>query len=263
MINKTYDKKCDVGKLQSEIIATGYPVYPNAGARFYGCNCDQQTDNSWVTTVMCYDDISAGEVVTIADIVANHIPTPVVVVPTPIDDEGKPYVRAEPRPLNTTTLFTGSGDILDPAEIGAGAKIIWDARIDGEFTTVGAPDGFKQKTIDLFFCDEVYVRAGYIFSNCEYDDYLDLYTMCPPTGYYSDGTNYLQNNTGDYIAIDHNVVRCPLNLGSSGLCLDSGTSSRAIPVGYPIRAVITMPVADVTCFGSAMLMIYRARTVVL
>jgi len=92
MINKTFDKKCDCGRLTVEIIAAGLPIYPNAGARFYHVNCDQQTDNSWVTTVVVYDDFTAGETTTLTSVVTAHIPIPLP--STPIDVE-------------ETTIFNG------------------------------------------------------------------------------------------------------------------------------------------------------------
>jgi hypothetical protein len=266
MINRTYDKRCEVGRLSQEIVASGKPVYPDTGARFYGCNCDQ-VDGSYVTTVMLFDDITQAETDAIDALVAAHIPIPLPTPTQPVDAENKPYVRSEPRPLSCTTIFVGAGDKLQdsegPAIIGGGNRIVWNAKNAGEFTTVGAPTGFKRKVIDLVFCDEIYMRAGYIFAACEVEDYLDLYVMCPPGWPYSDGTQMKYNTTGDYLAIDRNVVHFPLNSGNSGVCLDSGTASQAVPAGYVVRAVITIPEDDIDCSGSAILMMYRARTVVL
>lgn len=266
MITKTYDKKCDAGRLTSEIIAAGFVQYPNTGYKFFGASV-YQVDAAWKTQVDLTDAVTQQEEAQIDTIVANSQDVPLPVPVQPIDSDDKPYVRAEPRPLSCTTIFTGSGDKLEdsegPAVIGGGNRIVWNAKNSGEFTTVGAPTGFKQKIIDLVFCDEIYMRAGYIFANCEVEDYLDLYVMCPPGWPYSDGTQLRYNTTGDYLAIDHNVVHFPLNSGNSGICLDSGTASQPVPAGYVIRAVITIPEDDVNCSGSAILMLYRRRTVVL
>jgi len=174
MINKTYDKKCDVGKLQSEIIATGYPVYPNAGARFYGCNCDQQTDNSWVTTVMCYDDISAGEVTAIDAIVAAHIPIP---LPSP------------PIDVEETVIFNGL-EIRDTDEhisststnIGYRVKTLIITNTLDQIVTLhcqGSRDGTNWFDIG----DEYTVAAGVsAYQSCEtYFPYLRAEAQCEVT----------------------------------------------------------------------------------
>jgi hypothetical protein len=212
---------------------------------------------------MFADDITQQEITEVDAIVAATVPVPLPQPTQPLDPDDKPYVRAEPRPINCTTIFTGAGDTLSPASIGTGPRITWDASVQGEFTTQGAPSGCMQKTIDLVFCDSIYMRAGYVFTDCEWEDYLDLYIMAP-NGYpyrKNDGTP-AQNLTGSPLAIEHSVVRFPLNLGGR-IMLDSQTASQEIPSGYIIRAVITIPENDTTCKGSAILMMYRPRTVIL
>lgn len=85
MINRTYDKLCNPSKLNSEIVASGKPLYPDTGARFYGCICNQVND-AWVTTVMLYDDITAGEISSIDSIVDAHIPTQLPSPPIPVEE---------------------------------------------------------------------------------------------------------------------------------------------------------------------------------
>jgi hypothetical protein len=266
MINKTYQHQSDAGRLTSEIIASGKTQYPTTGFRFYGVNTGV-TDGQYYTELMFADDITQQEITEVDAIVAATVPVPLPQPVTPVDSENKPYVRAEARPLNCTTIFTGSGDKFEdsngPAEIGGGTRITWDSSIPGDFTPVGAPVGTMQKTIDLLFLDTVYLRAGIVFSNCEYEDYLDLYVMAP-NGYpyiKNDGTP-AQNLTGSPIAIEHSVVKFPLHVAGH-MTLDSGTASGGIPSGYIVRAVITIPDDDVDCKGSAILMMYRPRTVVL
>jgi hypothetical protein len=263
MNTKTYTHQSDAGRLSSEIIASGKTQYPTTGFRFYGVNTYIDS-GVHKTDVIFADDITQQEITEVDAIVENTVPLPLEQPIQPLDQDDKPYVRSEPRPLNCTTIFTGSGDTLNPASIGTGPRIVWDSAISGEFTSEGAPPGFMQKIIDLVFCDTVYMRGGYVFSNCEVEDYLDLYIMCP-NGYpymKNDGTPAI-NTTGSPIAIEHSVVRFPLNTGNSSVFLDSQTASGGIPSGYIARAVITIPETDVDCKGSAILMMYRPRTVVL
>jgi len=262
MITKNYEHQSDAGRLTSEIIASGKPQYPTTGFRFYGVNTFMD-NGEYITQLLFADDITAGEITEVDAIVAVTIPLPLPQPTPPVDSEDKPYVRSEPRPLNCTTMFTGSGDTLSPPAIGTGPRIIWDASITGDWTTSGAPSGYKQKTIDLVFCDDVYMRAGHIFTSVGVmTAYLDLYVMCPNGAYYYDEDTLLQNTTGYPIPIDHNIVQFPLNKTGSVL-IDSETASSAVPPGYPIRAVISIPDTDDTCKGSAILMLYRHRTVVL
>ena len=83
MIQQTYDKLSNAARLQSEIVTAGLPVSPSAGARFYGCLCNYTGTGTsgYQTIVLCYDDITAGEITTIDGVVAAHIPTPIIAGP--------------------------------------------------------------------------------------------------------------------------------------------------------------------------------------
>ena len=67
MIQRTYDKYTEVGKLTQDIINAGLPVHPDPGARFYGCVC-----HTWIpeTIVELYDDITADEITIVDNCVA-------------------------------------------------------------------------------------------------------------------------------------------------------------------------------------------------
>ena len=180
------------------------------------------------------------------------------------DTDGKAFSRSEPRPLNCTTVFTNVGDTLSPPSIGTGTKLLWDASNSDEFTTTGAPDGFKQKTIDLTFLDTIYPRGGRVHTeNAVHGAYLDMFIMCPPTGYYLVEGVLTQNNTGNYIACDHYVSALPLLMGTNSVELDSGTAAQGLPPYYLIRCVVTVPTTDTTSNGSAVLFIYRQRSIII
>ena len=252
MITRTYQKLCDAGRLQQEIIDSGKLVSPSVGARFYGISVNYAEGGVAETNIFLFDDITQQEISEIDTLVTNHIPTPLPHQPDPkVDDSGKLYVRPETRPIDCTTIFTTRGDTLSPASIGTGNKVTWDASQSGEFSTDGAPSGFKQKVIDIVFCDPIYLSAGAIFFlNGSYGSYLKAEVIMPDTG------------QGEY-ELDHFVVEWPI-LGDapSGSTIDSQTISSELPSGVIMRFTVVLPTDDVTSQGTVGLKIYRARTVV-
>lgn len=267
MQERIYSKQSIVGRLTTELINSGKKMYPDAGARFYGCSSVILQDNTYQTTVFLYDDITQAEVDEIDIVVNAHIPIPLpppVSVVTPTDPDNKPYVRAEPRPLGCTTVFTCNGDFLGsgsiPPVIGGGDRVEWNAANAGEWVTVG---DVKRKTIDLVFCDTVYLRGGHIFSpHSPRGANVSFQVMCPPNGYYMNLGQVKVNTTGDWLKVDENVVKAPLAHGEEPFLLDSFTASNGLPSGYRLRFVIEIPVAEVDCFGNILLLIYRERSVV-
>ena len=75
---------------------------------------------------------------------------------TPLSPDGKEVVRAESRPEDTTTCFTGIGDSAEG--IGDGKEFSWDFSNDDDI--VEAPSGMKRKRIEFKFLDSVWIKEG-------------------------------------------------------------------------------------------------------
>jgi len=65
------------------------------------------------------------------------------------DKEGKQILRAESRPINSTTVFTCIGDDTD---IGNGKEIFWDFSNDDDLISVPSGSDYKRKHIEFRFC---------------------------------------------------------------------------------------------------------------
>lgn len=148
----------------------------------------------------------------------------------PMDADGKPYNRAESRPLNKTTYFTMVGD--DATTLRAGQKTIYDfANTDND--VVSPPTGFKQKQLDLTFLNALNLKEGTIyFKNMEWGSYIDLSVVAPAP---------LVHPTVD-VTVEHFVANHFMfgtnNLGDE---LNTEAASGEIPVGFIFRLLITVP----------------------
>lgn len=261
MIERKYTKLCNSGRLTQELIDAGLPLSPTTDFVFYGVI----TNNSAAgdeTIIILIDDVTQDDLDTCDAVVAAHIPTPLPPEPPdPIpvdlndvqkDESGKMYVRAETRPINCTTLFTSKGDTLgDPPSIGTGTEITWDASKSGEFTSDGAPSGFKQKIIDLVFCDSIYITAGAcFFTNALRGSSLDMMVVVP-------------DNQDGHTIMDHFVNHWPMTgTCQGGSTIDSATISSELPAGTILRFIIIVPESDNVSNGDAVIKMYRTRTVV-
>lgn len=85
MLERKYQKQCNLDRLNYEIVAAGLPQYPNAGARFYGSLANQYP-TYWETTVLLYDDATDPEKATVDAVVAAHVPTPLPFGPIPAEE---------------------------------------------------------------------------------------------------------------------------------------------------------------------------------
>jgi hypothetical protein len=274
MIERAYDKFCITGRLSNELIAGGFPIYPNTGARFYSIRCDQQP-TKWVTTILLFDDITQGELDSIDVLVAAHIPTPmpeepteVTIYGTSLDASGKLYTRSESRPLDCTTVFTTCGDTLGENEdIGSGSRLAWDASVaDGWVDDQnGAPDGTKQFSVVIQFCDSIWLKEGSLYyMNCMKGSYADMTVLCPNGGYYMYLGQVYQNTTGNDLVVDHYLMKHPLQddvpMGDE---LNTETCSQELPSYLKFRWTITVPEDDVASYGYMELEVYRRRSVVI
>ncbi|MBN1467739.1 MAG: hypothetical protein JW924_03355 [Fusobacteriaceae bacterium] len=176
-------------------------------------------------------------------------------------EDGKEITRAESRPLDTTTCFTGRGD--SDTGIGEGKELRWDFSNDDDDIT---PSGvnYKKKRIVFKFSDSVYVKEGAVyFLTAKKGSYIDLHIVCPAGQYYLDnnGTPHLAEED---TAISHYVIShwllgdCPM-----GDELNTESCSVEIPSIYKFWLDIIVPEDDNISCGHISLELYRKRTVIL
>jgi hypothetical protein len=256
MITRTYQKRCDVERLESEILSAGFKKYPTVGFKYYSSSCDQ-VEGGYVTSVLLIDTISEQDITTIDSIVNDHIPTPLPVVNPPSDDDGKPYVRNEVRPLGKTAYFTSAGD--DPVlGIGQGPRIDWDFADD---PGVAIDSEYKSITIDVSFNESVNVRGGFLsYRNSADECMIDMGIVCPAGQYYLDAVGHPHLATTD-VWVNRYVNKFDMDGNQDGLYIDGSTGSSDIPPNYKMRFQVTTKTEDVTSRGHVAIMMYRAHTV--
>lgn len=268
MLERKYSKRCDSGRLTLELINAGYPMDPNPSARFYGVLVNQLIEGNWETIILCYDNLTDPEKAGFDAIVVVHIPTPLPVVEQPKDEYGKPYVRAESRPLACTTYFTSCGDTLGASPvIGSGNRLAWNASVSEGWVNDenGAPSGMKQFSIIVQFCDSIWLKEGALYyMNCSKGSYGDMEVLCPHGGYYMYLGQVYQNTTGYDLVVDHYLMKHPLQgdvpMGDE---LNTESCSQELPSYLKFRFTVTVPEADVTSYGAMELEMFRCRTVVI
>ncbi len=74
---RNYAKLCDAGRLTLEIIAAGIPQTPTPGFKFFGVSTDTAPLANPATIVYVIDTLSPADGVTIDNVVAAHVNTPV------------------------------------------------------------------------------------------------------------------------------------------------------------------------------------------
>jgi len=204
-------------------------------------------------------ELTSGDEVILDGIVAAHSGEPLP--GDPVDSEGKPYVRAESRPLNCTTYFTSAGDTAE--EIGGGGRMRWDASDSTGWTTEGAPSGFKQFSKEVSFSDSIWLKEGTIYyMDCMKDSYLDMRVVCPSGLYYM----YLGNvaQAQEDLVVDHYVCKHPMQGNvPMGDELNTEACSQELPPYLIFRLTATVPTGDNSSYGYMEMEMYRQRTVVL
>lgn len=179
---------------------------------------------------------------------------------TPLSDDGKTVVRAESRPLDTTTYFTMAGD--SDTEIGEGKSFFWD--FGNEEDIISAPVGYKCKRIEFNFLDPVYIKEGALyFHNAVKGSYLHVCIVCPAGQYYykNDGTPALASE--DTIVsryVNHHFFQGTWEGGDE---LNTESCSGQIPSTYKFWIEIYVPDTDSESNGYISLEFYRKRTRIL
>ncbi len=265
MIVKTYDKKCNAGRLTSEIVSAGFLQYPTTGYKLMGVSV-YQIDEEWETRIELTDSVTSEEQTIIDGIVSSSIDVPLPESEAPTDDESRPFVRAESKPTYMTTYFTTRGDT--ESEIGGGTELSFNFNNEDD-ELENAPSGFRQKMIVCSFIDTVRLKEGAIYwENMPFGSYIDLCLGVPNGGYYLTNTGELrQNTTGESLRVARFVKSSPM-MGSCpmGDELNTETASFDIPPGTLFGFTVTVPSSvgfSDNCHGAVQLELYRERTVIL
>jgi hypothetical protein len=186
----------------------------------------------------------------------------------PKDSEGKLFNRAESRPLNCTTCFTTCGDTNGGTPvIGGGNRLAWDASVASGWVDdeSGAPEGMKQFSVTIQFCDSIWLKEGTIYyMDCDKGSYIDMEVLCPNGGYYMYMGQVYQNTTGNDLVVDHYLFKHPMQDNvPMGDELNTETCSQELPSYLKFKLIVTVPEADVTSYGYMEIEVYRIRTVVI
>lgn len=177
------------------------------------------------------------------------------------DANGKKFHRAESRPLNTNTCFTGIGD--SESNIGDGKEFSWD--FSNETDEIIAPEGFRRKRIEFKFLDNVWIKEGTIyFYDMPQGSYGDMYIVAPTGTYYYDNNNEIQLAEED-TKITHYVIHHKMEDSvPMGDELNTECCSDEIPNAYKFWIEITIPdIEGTTARGNFDIELYRQRNIIL
>lgn len=167
----------------------------------------------------------------------------------PVDADGKPYSRAESRPLDKTTYFTMAGD--SSTTRGDGTELRWDFSNSDDIIT--APSGFKRKRVKISFIDEVNLKEGTIyFIDKLWGSYIDLLVVAPAPIAHPSVDVTLDHFVNKYFMTNTNILGDELN---------TEAASSNIPAGIEFWLEITVPDTDNSSKGYVSLEIYRPNTV--
>lgn len=175
----------------------------------------------------------------------------------PCTDDGKTYVRAESRPLNSTTYFTMRGDNVG---VGDGTVLAWDFSNSNDIIT-GAPTGFKRKRIEFTFIDWTYLKEGTLYwHNAPKGCYVDFLVVCPTGGYYQKNDGSVAQATSDIVTakfLVHHLIQGDCPMGDE---MNTECCSNQIPSYMKFWIDVTTPTTDTTSNGKVQIEIYRERT---
>ena len=266
--NDTLNSIVNLSRLTSEIGSSGITVAVDY------INTDNDVCDIWFKA-----DISSEEETTLSGIMGAHTgETPEDVEPPTMED-GRPIVRADTRPLDTSTYFTMAGDTV--SGIGDGQHLCWDFSNDDNTTGCDyytVPDGFKTKHIELTFIDPIYLKDGALyFFDAPWGAFCDMQVVIPAGSYYPNEHGSIPaaalgqpgNDMYSYAAVEtvyvsyvnrhHIYGDCPMGDELNA----EGAAVNAIPVGWKLVGHITTVSGDNTSKGFASFECYRHRTVIL
>ena len=231
-------------------------------------------------------DLSSAEEDALDALVAAHSGEALDYNDPPVMDDGRPIVRADTRPLTTSTYFTMAGDTA--SGIGNGPELRWDFSDPINYPVVSGattlsngfeiPEGHKAIVFDLTFLDPVYFKDGTIYHfDSPWGQYACMDINVPAGGYYPNdhgeipasalglgGTQMYSYAATDqiyyrYVNMHYMYGSCPMGdeLNAEGCMVD------ALPVGWFVRGVIITPNSDNTSKGFAEYEMYRHRSIIL
>lgn len=207
-------------------------------------------------------------------IVESHDGEAVVEAEPPVMPDGRPLVRADTRPLDSETYFTGAGD---EDSIGDGDHLQWDFSDATSNIYVGTevPDGMKAKVIKLKFTCPVYLKDGTIyFFKAKWNSYIDMDVVVPAGNYYPNPAGAIPASAlglpGDdmysYASVDtpyqmyvqhhHMFGDCPMGDELNA----EGAAVYPVPIGWYVRGLIIVPEDDNESKGFGSLEMYRCHT---
>ena len=215
-------------------------------------------------------ELSQSELSTLSGIVALHDSSPIYTSPRMAD--GRPIVRAETRPLDTSTYFTMASDTA--SGIGDGTELRWDFSDPDNYPTMSGggvfscgfvvPEGYKAYKMDLYFIDPVYFKDGTIYHfDSPWGQHCYMTIVVPAGNYYpndhgdipasalglsgSQMYSYAATDTAYYSYINKHYMYgdCPMGdeLNAEGCMVD------ALPPGWFVRGLIITPEDDFTSKG--------------
>lgn len=103
---------------------------------------------------------------------------------TVIDSQGKWVVRADSKPADYDTCFTGAGDDISGEVYGGGQEFVWDWN-NTDNDDPSPPTGRKRKIIEWQFLNGIFLKEGTIYPfNMPKGSFVDMYVICPDGQYY-------------------------------------------------------------------------------
>jgi hypothetical protein len=238
----------------------------------YGDECD----------IWFLDTLTSQDLVTLSGVLSIHDGHPLPITVPPTMPDGRPLVRADTRPLDTRTYFTMSGDNMQSNTLGNGKVLMWDFSnnddIYDQSITENGPtvcSGFKAKRVDLQFLDPVYVKDGTLyFFDAPWGSYSNMYIIVPSGNYYPkedgpipaaalglDGVQRYAYATKDvfyscYVNRHYMYTSCPMGDELNA----EGAQINAVPIGWPITAIIFTDENNTTFKGYGSFEMYRYPT---
>jgi len=179
----------------------------------------------------------------------------------PTTDDGKIFIRAESRPLNTNVYFTGIGD--SESNIGDGKEFSWD--FTNQDDEIEAPEGYRRKRIEFKFLDNVWIKEGTLyFYDMPKGSYGDMYIVAPI------GTPYYDNNGEVQVALEDTIIQHYVmhhrmeGTVAMGDELNTECCSDEIPNFYKFWIEVTIPDTENSeAHGNFDIELYRTRNIIL
>lgn len=261
------NQKVDIGKLEVEIQ-----------------NSDITTALDYINTTVTECDIWFKAELSIVDSTAT---LPVVIAAhdgeclpdekAPTMSDGRPIVRADTRPLNTSTFFTMAADNNG---IGDGIEMRWDFSdsTSNIYSGPEVPSGYKAKQLLCSYNCPVYLKDGCMyFFDAPWGQYITMDIVVAAGNYYPNpagsipasalglpGTqmySYASENVpyNKYVNKHFMYGSCPMGdeLNAEGAAVDP------VPVGWYVRGLIITPNSDNISKGYGSLEMYRCHTMLL